>query len=69
MMTARRQKTEKKVTKKQPKTNIRLYSLEELANLYGISVTRMRSLYLMRGLDMNDKFSLEEAYKKFNTIA
>lgn len=62
-------KTEKKVTKEQPISNIRLYSLEELANLYGLTLPQMRSLYLRRGLDVKTKLSYEEAYKKFNTIA
>lgn len=62
-------KVEKRVTKKQPKDNIRLYSLEELARLMGISIPQMRSLYLRRGLDKNEKLSLQEAYDKFKTIA
>jgi len=61
--------TEKRVTKKQPKTQIRLYSLEELADLYGMTITQMRSLYLRRGLDTKEKLSYAEAYEKFNTIA
>lgn len=62
-------KTEKRVTKEQPISNIRLYSLEELANLFGLTQPQMRSLYLRRGLDVKTKLSYEEAYKKFNTIA
>ena len=62
-------KVEKRVTKKQPKKQKRLYSLKELSDLLGLSVSQMKSLYLRRGLDINDKLSLEEAYEKFNTIA
>ena len=62
-------KVEKRVTKKQPKNDIRLYSLEELARLMGLGIPQMRSLYLIRGLDKNEKLSLQEAYDKFKTIA
>lgn len=65
----KKKKVEKKVTKKQPKNNVRLYSLEELARLMGVRTSTMRSLYLRRGLDKNEKLSLREAYEKFNTIA
>ena len=61
--------TEKRVTKKQSKTQIRLYSLEELADLFGMTITQMRSLYFRRGLDTEQKLSYIEAYEKFNTIA
>lgn len=65
---AKKKKTEKKVTTKQPKKDIRLYSLEELSNLFGVSVSQMRSLYSIRGLDKDAKLSYEEAYAKFNNI-
>ena len=64
----KKEKTEKRVTKKQPNTPIQLYSLEELAELFGINVLQMRSLYSIRGLDKKVKLSYEEAYAKFNEI-
>lgn len=65
---AKKVKTEKKVVNKQQEKAKQLYSLEELANLFGISVLRMRSLYAIRGLDKNKRFSYEEAYIKFKDI-
>jgi len=65
----KKEKVEKKVTKKQPEKKVRLYSLEELATLLGVTIPKMRSLYLIRGLDKNKKFSLEEAYEEFKNIA
>lgn len=61
-------KTEKKVVNKQQEKAKQLYSLEELADLFGLSVLRMRSLYAIRGLDKNQKFSYEEAYIQFKDI-
>ena len=58
----KKEKTEKKVVNKQPEKPIHKYSLNELADLFGIS------MYKIRGLDKNEKFSYDEANKKFNNI-
>lgn len=53
-------KIEKKVVnKEQPK----LYSLEELANIFGYDKIEMSSLFLIRGIDKNEKLSIEDAEK------
>lgn len=65
---AKKVKTEKKVVNKQQEKAKQLYSLEELANLFGVSIPRMRSLYAIRGLDKNNRFSYEEAYIQFKDI-
>lgn len=65
---AKKEKTEKKVVNKQPKKTIHKYSLNELADLFGVSITSMRSMYKIRGLDKDEKFSYDEANKKFNNI-
>ena len=65
---AKKEKTEKSVVNKQPEKNIHKYSLNELADLFGVSITTMRSMYKIRGLDKEEKFSYEEASKKFNNI-
>ena len=58
-------KSEKKVVKKeQPK----LYSLEELAEIFGYNKFQMSSLFLIRGIDKNQKLSIEEARKKFKNV-
>ena len=61
-------KTEKKVVNKQPEKPIHKYSLTELADLFGVRVTTMRSMYKVRGIDKKEKLSYEEACKKFNNI-
>lgn len=65
---AKKEKSEKKVVNKQPKKSIHEYSLDELADLFGVSVTKMRSMYKIRGLDKKETLSYEEASKKFNNI-
>ena len=66
---AKKEKIEKKVTNKQPQIKEHLYSLEELADLFGISVYKMRSMYSIRGLDKSTKLSYNEAYEEFKDIA
>lgn len=66
--TKKKVKPEKKVVNKQPKKPIHKYSLKELADLFGISVTTMRSMYKLRGLDKNEELSFEEAEKIFSNI-
>ena len=58
-------KIEKKVVnKEQPK----LYSLEELCEIFGINELQMSSLFLIRGIDKNEKLSIEDAEKKFKNV-
>ena len=58
-------KVERKVVKKeQPK----LYSLEELAEHFNIDKVQMSSLFLIRGIDENEKLSIEDARKKFENV-
>ena len=63
-------KVEKKVTKKIKKSNIspQKYTLNELADLFGVSITTMRSMYKVRGIDKKEKFSFDEAFEKFSNI-
>lgn len=56
-------KVERKVVnKEQPK----LYSLEELADIFCYKKYELRSLFLIRGIDVNKKLSIEEARKKLS---
>lgn len=58
-------KIERKVVNKdQPK----LYSLEELADIFGYDRLQMSSLFLVRGIDKNKKLSIEDAKKKFKNV-
>ena len=58
-------KVEKKVVnKEQPK----LYSLEELAEIFGYDRFQMSSLFSIRGIDKNRKISIEEAKEKFKNV-
>lgn len=58
-------KVEKKVVnKEQPK----LYSLEELAEIFGYNRFQMSSLFSIRGIDKNKKISIEEAKEKFRNV-
>ena len=66
---AKKKENEKKLENKQPKKPIHKYSLNELADLFGVSITTMRSMYKIRGLDKEEKLSYDEASKKFNNIA
>lgn len=65
---AKKKENEKKLENKQPKKPIHKYSLNELADLFGVSITTMRSMYKIRGLDKKEKLSYDEASKKFNNI-
>lgn len=59
----KRVENKKKDTKKD--NNVKsLYSLEELSDLLGVTVPQLRSMYLIRGLDLERKFTLDEIYKK-----
>ena len=58
-------KVEKKVVNKdQPK----LYSLEELCDIFGMDELQMSSLFLIRGIDKNEKLSIEDVEKKFKNV-
>ena len=41
---AKKQESEKKVVNKQSEKNVHKYSLNELADMFGVSITTMRSL-------------------------
>ena len=59
----KQKKVERKVVnKEQPK----LYSLEELADIFCYKPYELRSLFLIRGIDVNKKLSIEEARKKLS---
>lgn len=64
-------KNEKKVVRKQKTNNIqqKVYSLEELADLFGVSYQKMSSLYKIRGIDKDEKLEYDEAFDKFKNIA
>ena len=58
-------KVEKKVVnKEQPK----LYSLEELAEIFGYSRFQLSSLFSIRGINKNKKMSIEEDKEKFKNV-
>ena len=66
--TKKKVKTEKRVVNKQPEKPIHKYSLAELADLFGVRITTMRSMYKIRGIDKKEKLSYEEAREKFSNI-
>lgn len=45
-----------------------LYSLHELSDFFGLSHTKMSSLYKIRGIDEKVKMSIDEAREKFKNI-
>ena len=56
-------KVERKVVnKEQPK----LYSLEELADIFCYKPYELRSLFLIRGIDTKKKLSIKEAKEKLS---
>ena len=58
-------KIEKKVVNKdQPK----LYSLEELCDIFAMDEIQMSSLFLIRGIDKKEKLSIEDAKKQFKNV-
>ena len=65
---AKKKENEKRIVNKQSEKTIHKYSLNELADMFGVSVTTMRSMYKIRGLDKDEEFSFEEARKKFDNI-
>ena len=65
---AKKKENEKRIVNKQSERTIHKYSLNELADMFGVSVTTMRSMYKIRGLDKDEEFSFEEAREKFDNI-
>lgn len=63
-------KSEKRVVNKQATNNIQkqVYSLEELADLFGVSYQKMSSLYKIRGISKDTKLGYDEAFQKFKNI-
>lgn len=57
------EKIEKKVVKKQEDKQPQLFSLKELADIFGVGVYQMSINFSVRGIDRNQKLSLEEAQK------
>ena len=55
------EKIEKKVVKEQEDKQPQLFSLKELADIFGVSVYQMSINFSVRGIDRNKKISLEEA--------
>ena len=56
-------KIEKKVVKKPEDKQPQLFSLKELADIFGVSVYQMSINFSVRGIDRNKKISLEQAKK------
>lgn len=61
--TKKEEKIEKKVVKEQEDKQPQLFSLKELADIFGVSVYQMSINFSVRGIDRNKKLSLEEAEK------
>ena len=61
---AKKKENEKRVVNKQSERTIHKYSLNELADMFGVSVTTMRSMYKIRGLDKDEEFSSLVVTKK-----
>ena len=61
---AKKEKTEKRVVNEQPEKVIHKYSIDELADLLGVSYSTIRNMYMVRGLDIKEKLSYDEAIKK-----
>ena len=57
------EKIEKKVVKEQEDKQPQLFSLKELADIFGVSVYQMGINFSVRGIDKSKKISLEEAEK------
>lgn len=57
------EKIEKKVVKKQEDKQPQLFSLKELADIFGVSVYQMSINFSVRGIDRSKKLSLKEARK------
>lgn len=58
-------KIERKNVNKKKDIQPQLFSQKELADMFGISVYQMDSLYSIRGMDRKKKLGFEEAQKLF----
>ena len=56
-------KIEKKVVNKQKETQPQLYSILELSDIFGVSVHNFVRGYSVRGMDLKEKISIEDAKK------
>lgn len=54
----------KPIPKKKPQST-KLYSQRELADMLGMTIYQLDSLYSIRGINRKTKMSLEEAHKLF----
>lgn len=57
-------KIEKKVVKKQKEKQPQLFSLKELSDIFGVSVNQMIIEYCVRGIDRNEKLSIDDARER-----
>lgn len=58
-------KVEKKIVNKQEDKEPQLFSMQELADRFGVSVYQMDSMFSIRGIDRKTKLSWQEAQKLF----
>lgn len=58
-------KIEKKIVNKQKDIQPQLFSQRELADMFGVSVYQMDSMYSIRGIDRKKKLSFKEAQELF----
>lgn len=60
------------MAKKNEKTTkikqVKKYSLNELADLFGVTISKMRSMYAVRGIEKNQELTRKEAFDKFKNI-
>lgn len=56
-------KIEKKVVNKQKEKQPQLYSILELSDIFGVSVHNFVRGYSVRGMDLKEKISIEDAKK------
>lgn len=56
-------KIEKKVVNKQKEKQPQLYSILELSDIFGVSVHNFIRGYSVRGMDLKEKISIEDAKK------
>lgn len=61
-------KIEKSIVNKQEDKQPQLFSQEELADMFGVTILQMDSLFLIRGISKDTKLSRERAYELFNNI-
>lgn len=59
----KKNKIEKKVVNKQKEKQPQLYSILELSDIFGVSVHSFIRGYSVRGMDLKEKISIEDAKK------